>query len=489
MKGVFRLTALLIGLLLAFAIVEIGLRLTGMGFGNSPMEPDAFLHHVHPKNYSFIQEHPSGELGGFKIEYNSEGRVSRGGDEAASTQSSPACRIAFMGDSFTEAGQVPYPASFPGLLEAAARGRCEVRNYGVRSYSPAIYLVQWTRDVRPWKPTHVFLLLFGNDVREDVSYMQTASVDQQGLPTAIAGPSNGWVVSQLRRSYTARFARLVFMRLSWMWQFRDQEHTIVSGVVEENPELTQLSTDLVLELNRRVRGDGSRLMVMAVPSRYRLMGDGKIVIPEDFHQKMKSWAAAHDIEFLDLFDAFQRGSRPDCTAVFQAGHSLHRRRPCPGGRGDRPCIPAAVSSVAGHYQPCRPVGVCQSACSMMSSSITWPLGLPIASSCSGVKSCGSSRWPNILAMMPLTELFSCQLSAQVSPSDAVAIDGKYIRPMRDPAEQIRDTQNDRDRDTGVDERTAIPQQEVVEKDEGKQLCQACRRNCEGGKPQPSAQVP
>jgi hypothetical protein len=317
MKRVFRLTALLIGLLLAFAIVEIGLRLTGMGFGNSPMEPDAFLHHVHPKNYSFIQEHPSGELGGFKIEYNADGRVYGGEADGEPLQESLPCRVAFMGDSFTEAGQVPYRASFPGLLDAAARGRCEVRNYGVRSYSPAIYLVQWTRDVRPWKPTHVFLLLFGNDVREDVSYMQTASVDQHGMPTAIAGPSDGWLVSQLRRSYTARFARLVFMRLSWMWQFRGQEHTIVSGVVEENPELTRLSTDLVLELNRRVRAAGGRLIVMAVPSRYRLMGDGKIVIGEDFHQKVKSWAAAHDVEFLDLFDAFQRGSRPEVQLFFR----------------------------------------------------------------------------------------------------------------------------------------------------------------------------
>ena len=62
MRIAFRLTALLIGVLLAFVVVEVGLRATGMGFGNSPMEPDPYLHHVHPKNYRFIQQHPSGEL-------------------------------------------------------------------------------------------------------------------------------------------------------------------------------------------------------------------------------------------------------------------------------------------------------------------------------------------------------------------------------------------------------------------------------------------
>ena len=40
MRILFRLVALGLGLLAAFVIVEIGLRAAGMGFGNSPMEPD-----------------------------------------------------------------------------------------------------------------------------------------------------------------------------------------------------------------------------------------------------------------------------------------------------------------------------------------------------------------------------------------------------------------------------------------------------------------
>ena len=319
MKIAFRLAALFIGLLLAFVVVEVGLRAMDMGFGNSPMEPDPYLHHVHPKSYHFIQQHPSGELGGFEIRYDADGRVTRAvaAIPRSTTTANAACRVAFMGDSFTEAGQVPYETSFAGLLEEAARDKCDVRNYGVRSYSPAIYLVQWTRDVRPWKPTHVFLLLFGNDVREDVTYLETASVDADGMPVAIAGPSDGRFVSQLRASYTARFARLIFMRLSWMWQFRGQEHTIVSGVVEENPDLPKLTIDLLLELNRRVRADGARLIVMVVPSRYRLMGDGTIAIAEDFHHKVKTWASEAGIEFLDLFEPFARGSRPGAELFFR----------------------------------------------------------------------------------------------------------------------------------------------------------------------------
>src|SRR5687767_13478954 len=117
----FRLLALALGLLIALAGVEIALRILGIGYGNSPIESDPVIHHVHPRNYTFVQHHPSGELGGFEITYNSEGRVFSGAADAG-TSTPGDCRIAFMGDSFTEAGQVPYAESFVGTLEVAARG-------------------------------------------------------------------------------------------------------------------------------------------------------------------------------------------------------------------------------------------------------------------------------------------------------------------------------------------------------------------------------
>jgi hypothetical protein len=234
-----------------------------------------------------------------------------------------------MGDSFTEGGQVPFAVSFAAKLEEAGRTTCEVRNYGVRSYSPAIYLVQYTEVVRAWQPTHVFVLVFGNDVREDVTYMSTAVKGPDGLPTAIEGPSDGWLFSQLRQLYAARFARMIAMRLSWEWQFRGVDQTIVGGVVEENPELPDLTRNLLIELNQRIRADGAEMVLMSVPSRYRLMGDGSVKVDEDFHQKVKTWALANGLKFLDLFEPFARGSRPDTPLFFREdihftveGHAL-----------------------------------------------------------------------------------------------------------------------------------------------------------------------
>lgn len=331
MKTSFRLAALLIGLLVAMAAVEIVLRAMDMGFGNSPMEPDPYLHHVHPRSYRFIQQHPSGELGGFEIQYNDEGRVFRhDASPARRTVHTPrSCRVALMGDSFTEGGQVPFAVSFAGKLEEAGQSTCEVRNYGVRSYSPAIYLVQWSRELRNFKPTHVFLLLFGNDVREDVTYMARAVVGDDGFPTAIQGPSDGWLFSRLRQLYVARFARMAGMRVSWAWEHRGQDQWRIGGVVEENPDLTKLTTDLLLELNRRVEADGAQLILMGVPSRYRLMGDGTNNVDEDFHERLERFALANSVRFLNLFEPFERASRTGPPLFFrqdihltEEGHAL-----------------------------------------------------------------------------------------------------------------------------------------------------------------------
>jgi hypothetical protein len=288
-----------------------------MGFGNSPMEPDPFLHHVHPKNYVFFQRHPSGEYGGFQIEYDAEGRVFRGTKSPRIGPAQASCRVALMGDSFTEGAQVEFAQTFAGLLEVAARDTCDVRNYGVRSYSPAIYLVQWTRDVQAWKPDVVFLQLFDNDVADDVSYMRTSVRDPAGLPQAIAGPDGGWLLSQLRRSYVARFVRMVFMRIHWVWLYGRDEQWTVGGLVEEHPALSGATPDLVRELHRRVTAAGSRLVIMAVPSRYRLVGDGRTkVTGGDFHDTIKRFTAANGMEFLDLYQPFARAAAAGVPLFF-----------------------------------------------------------------------------------------------------------------------------------------------------------------------------
>ena len=330
MRRSYPLVALAIGLLVAVAMAELVLRVMGLGFGSSPMEPDPFLHHVHPRNYTFTAQHPSGELGGFPVEYDAEGRTVRPKAFGAGvTPPSTPCRVALMGDSFAEAGQVPFPTSFAGLLEQAAGKTCTVRNYGVRSYSPAIYLVQWTRDVRAWNPSLVFVLVFDNDIREDADYLTQAIVGPDGWPTAIQGPSGGWLVSQLRRSYVARFVRMITERLSWAWAHRGQDQRQIGDLVEENPPLTDLTAGLIRELNRRIAADRAQMVLMVVPSRYRLLAGGMDKTDDDLHKRVKAWADAEGVGFLVLNAPFERAARAGIPLFFrqdihftEEGHAL-----------------------------------------------------------------------------------------------------------------------------------------------------------------------
>ena len=330
MGRAFKWAAAGLGALMALVAIEIGLRLTNQGFGNSPVESDPYLHHVHPRNYTFVQQHPSGELGGFEVRYDADGRVVSEHADDAPHATPPTCRIALMGDSFTEGGQVAHADSFAGRLERAAGHACEVRNYGVRSYSPAIYLVQWERDVRPWQPTHVFVLLFGNDIRDDAGYMAAATLDQEGFPLAVKGPGGGWLIAQLRQLYVARYIRTVTQRWQWSREHAGEEIWTVAGVAEENPDWTPLTARLVRELNRRVTVAGAQLTLMAVPSRYRLMGNGQIAAGDQtFHGKVEKWASENRIDFLALAPAFETAAAAGPALFFlrdihytAAGHAV-----------------------------------------------------------------------------------------------------------------------------------------------------------------------
>jgi hypothetical protein len=170
--------------------------------------------------------------------------------------------------------------------------------------------------IAAWKPTHVFVLVFGGDVREDVAYLQNATLDAQGLPTAIHGPDDGWMVAQLRRSYVARFVRMISQRASWALTHRGEEQWTIGGIVEEHPEWSGPTPRLIEELDRRVGAAGGKLTLMIVPSRYRMMGDGKVPLTSDLHDTVGVWAKERNIAFVDLNTPFERESRAGRALFF-----------------------------------------------------------------------------------------------------------------------------------------------------------------------------
>ena len=95
------LSSMIVGLLL----VEVSLRVLNLGYGMAPIESHELLHHVHPRSYMFVSHVPGGEYGGHQIYYDQYGLAADPEREATKEAN---CRIAFLGDSFTESVQVEY---------------------------------------------------------------------------------------------------------------------------------------------------------------------------------------------------------------------------------------------------------------------------------------------------------------------------------------------------------------------------------------------
>ncbi|MBM3643873.1 MAG: hypothetical protein FJX02_05960 [Alphaproteobacteria bacterium] len=184
--------------LVGFAFLEGTLRVLDMGFGEQPLLSDAYLHHRHPPDYRYRRRDGRGEFGGFIIAYDSQGRVI---DPDARQVADPVRhhrRVAVLGDSMVEASQVAYRDSFVGLLNARAAPDVFADNWGVSSYSPVIYRLQWQREIAAGKPPLAIVMLYSNDVADDAIYAAGAPLDAAGLPGAVAGPPDSTLVRALR---------------------------------------------------------------------------------------------------------------------------------------------------------------------------------------------------------------------------------------------------------------------------------------------------
>lgn len=293
--------------LLATIAAELTLRATQFGFLNAPTVSDPVVHHVHPRDYLFRSYDPGGDFGGHQIRYDGEGcRIDPSTPDAATGRE---VRLALMGDSFVEAVQVPYEESIAGRLQQAMGGRAAVRNYGVTGYSPILYYLQWKKQVRSWRPTHVLVLLYSNDIDDDREYGARAAYDANGLPLMVPGPRDNSLALWLHHSYVARLGALVFRRIAWAWEHRGQRHTpTVGGYLEPNPDISPLSARLLMALAEEVRSTGAAFTITTVPSKARLAGVAGANGGPEFSDKCRVWAAAHGIGFIDLAPAFREAA-------------------------------------------------------------------------------------------------------------------------------------------------------------------------------------
>jgi hypothetical protein len=162
-----------------------------------------------------------------------------GGESVPDSTAHTDLALAVLGDSFTFAGQVHWPQTFPALVGdrvAACRGQqVRVHNFGVAGYGAVQEWQLYRGAVAPLAADLVLVAFFGNDVADDLppgSERSRAALDGAGRPwavTDVAGipqpvgpdPGEGFRVAQPLRVVVGT-ARRAADRL-WM-AFSDVTH-------------------------------------------------------------------------------------------------------------------------------------------------------------------------------------------------------------------------------------------------------------------------
>jgi hypothetical protein len=306
-----KLLKILLGNLLVLSIllivVEIVLQIANIGgYGSAPLNPDPVLHHVHPSDYQFISYSSVGDFDPIEISYDEDGLI-RAPYLKDKKREEFRDAIVFMGDSFVESNQAEYDSSFVGRLQAQYPD-IEMLNYGVSSYSPALYYLlvkHKIADLSPL-PSKVFIMLYSNDVRDDENYLADAVFDESNDLIAIDGGTPGWFISTMRRSHLFRLLRKAQVTIKFMLREKnkEEEKSVVGDYLEENPdwEGTQ-SAEYMLKTARLLDAKNINLYLTVVPSKYNHFFHD--YTHTEFSDKVGEWAAGNGISFIDLKEPFR----------------------------------------------------------------------------------------------------------------------------------------------------------------------------------------
>lgn len=330
-KILFMAMAACIAAAVPLVCAEICLRIRGPMRVHGIVFPDPVLHHSHKPGGRVRIESITKEFGGFEMAFDADGcRIDPG---STAKHGHEPFRIAMMGDSFVEAAQLAEDRSFTGRIARELKDTAWVRNYGVSSYSPAIYDLQWRTKIADWKPTHAVIMLYSNDLDpaaevSDADYLKKAIHDERGGVSAIPGKANP-VLSLLNGLHLKwEITRAIKTAKFQLTSAKTQAGGATSGFAEPNPDMGEPTCGLLLKLETQMKRAGSKLLLTAVPSKGRNLGRIRDDGPE-FADKVKLWAAANGIEYIDLARPFREATASGVKLFFdedihfnEAGHEL-----------------------------------------------------------------------------------------------------------------------------------------------------------------------
>ncbi|MEQ8324265.1 MAG: hypothetical protein RIC15_06775 [Vicingaceae bacterium] len=300
-------------------ILEAFLRMINLGYGSAPLLDDPVYHHVYTKNYSFTVHDPEGEYGGHIAYYGNNGfRVNdKKIGYAKGNKGKVNSLCAVIGDSFVVGAQVPWEETFIGRLNDY-QNEVEYLNYGSTSYAPSLYYLILKNKVLTSTPMpdKVIVLLYSNDLGDDEKYLSEAVFDENNELVGINGGKPDRFISLLRKSYLIRLVRKTQLTFQYLLFSNKKTLTVKIGkYLESSPKITgSRSEPYLLKMKDLCRQKGVSFYLTAVPSKYKCLTNDRAYV--SFGDRVKSWSALHNINFIDLESNFLAKTEEEKEELF-----------------------------------------------------------------------------------------------------------------------------------------------------------------------------
>lgn len=303
-RWIFRCLAVLFGLSVSLTLVEITLRVLGLGYGHSPEVDHPVFHHWNPRDNVVRAWGTDDEFGGFDNRTNHDGFI-------MSRELPPADEpsLIFLGDSFTFGGQVPEEERFATLV-----GRdlgVTALNFGNNSACALLSRLQLEYFADRFRPLAVVYQIYANDIESEQEMRRIAVHDDAGRIVAVPGSSRHWSVLLARRSYVARLARKTYLQ----WQFsrtkRKRQGEFVADVwvqMHARPITEMYTRDelknyeaSILDIAEFCRENDCPLFLMVVPD----LGSIKQGLSDHLNEYIAAFAREHNLRTIDLSSRFR----------------------------------------------------------------------------------------------------------------------------------------------------------------------------------------
>ncbi len=292
MRTISKLAAINLGVLLSFfALLEVGLRITGI-------ERPAFYRYDQTKGFA----HRANVQGWWTQEGKAWVAINNEGfrDENHSEKSRPGViRGAVLGDSFSEAFQVNIDKSWWKQLENKInkstdckltkkyQNGLELMNFGVGAYGTGQALLTWRQNVRKKQPDFVLLAMFlGNDIEDNtprnrqdrpvfkINKENNLEIDNSFRKSTNSQFRQSWLGHRLDWFVThSRIAQLINSAKNNAAQFEFSPNKRNAKKPSAPPPASPASAEgwavtkaLLKQMNREVSAAGSQLIVVSLSS-------------------------------------------------------------------------------------------------------------------------------------------------------------------------------------------------------------------------------